>query len=167
SGAPLSSMFHHSCTPLTHHYIMMSLHVPSTTDIYTLSLHDALPISPDSIVPSSTPTRRFPGPVPAGGRHAFSCSCSSLSSSASDWRPGPDSTPGPWTCSPRPSTGERALATASPPPLSPYSGSMSGLSEEQTRRVVALAMDLARQGWTEELLEFLDHGLPANTQDED
>jgi len=44
---------------------------------------------------------------------------------------------------------------------------MSGLSEEQTRRVVALAMDLARQGWTEELLEFLDHGLPANTQDED
>src|SRR5699024_8505627 len=123
--------------------------------------------SPDSIAPSSTPTRRFPGPVPAGGRHAFSCSCSSLSSSASDWRPGPDSTPGPWTCSPRPSTGERALATASPPPLSPYSGSMSGLSEEQTRRVVALAMDLARQGWTEELLEFLDHGLPANTQDED
>lgn len=44
---------------------------------------------------------------------------------------------------------------------------MSGLSEEQTRRVVALAMDLARQGRTEELLEFLDHGLPANTQDED
>src|SRR5699024_10798697 len=85
----------------------------------------------------------------------------------SAWRPCPDSTPGPWTCSQRPSTRERALATASPPPHSPYSGSMSGLSEEQTRRVVGLAMDLARQGRTEELLEFLDHGLPANTQDED
>lgn len=44
---------------------------------------------------------------------------------------------------------------------------MSGLSEEQSKRVVALAMDMARQGQTEELLEFLDHGLPVNVQDEE
>lgn len=43
---------------------------------------------------------------------------------------------------------------------------MSGLSEEQTGRVIALAMDLARQGQAEELMEFLEHGLPTNTQDQ-
>lgn len=44
---------------------------------------------------------------------------------------------------------------------------MSELTPEQTARVVALAMDLARAGETEELGEFLDHGLPVDCQDED
>ncbi|GAA1106724.1 ankyrin repeat domain-containing protein [Nocardiopsis composta] len=42
---------------------------------------------------------------------------------------------------------------------------MSGLSQEQVERVVALAMDFARQGRTEELIEFFDHGLPVDTRD--
>ncbi|MFW5416891.1 ankyrin repeat domain-containing protein [Nocardiopsis sp. CNT-189] len=42
---------------------------------------------------------------------------------------------------------------------------MSGLSQEQVGRVVALAMDLARQGRSEELMEFFDHGLPVDTCD--
>lgn len=40
-----------------------------------------------------------------------------------------------------------------------------GLSPEQSSRVVALAMDLAREGRTAELVEFLDHGLPLNATD--
>jgi|SRR5699024_6782123 len=44
---------------------------------------------------------------------------------------------------------------------------MSGLSEEQTRRVIELAMDLARAGQTEELMEFFDHGLPVDVRDDD
>lgn len=44
---------------------------------------------------------------------------------------------------------------------------MSGLSEEQTKRVVELAMDLARAGQTEELTEFFDHGLPVDVRDDD
>ncbi len=40
-----------------------------------------------------------------------------------------------------------------------------GLSEEQTAKVVELAMDLARQGETTGVLEFLDHGLPVDVQD--
>lgn len=44
---------------------------------------------------------------------------------------------------------------------------MSELSPEQTERVVALAMDLAREGRTAELLEFLDHGLPVDAVDSD
>jgi ankyrin repeat protein len=43
---------------------------------------------------------------------------------------------------------------------------MNELSAEQTGRVIALAMDLAREGRTEELLEFLDHGLPVDARDE-
>lgn len=39
------------------------------------------------------------------------------------------------------------------------------LSEEQVEGVVAIAMDFARQGSTEELMEFLDHGLPVDTRD--
>lgn len=39
------------------------------------------------------------------------------------------------------------------------------LSEEQTAKVVALAMDLARDGKTAELSEFLDHGLAIDVQD--
>lgn len=46
-----------------------------------------------------------------------------------------------------------------------YSGAMGSLSEEQTAQVVALAMDLARQGDTAELLEFIDRGLPIDVQD--
>lgn len=41
------------------------------------------------------------------------------------------------------------------------------LTPEQQQRVVALAMDLARQGRTGELLEFLDHGLPVDQTDGD
>ena len=44
---------------------------------------------------------------------------------------------------------------------------MSGLSEEQTKRVIELAMDLARAGQTEELTEFFDHGLPVDVRDDD
>lgn len=40
------------------------------------------------------------------------------------------------------------------------------LSDEQIARVIELALDLARQGETSHLLEFLDHGLPVDTQSE-
>lgn len=43
---------------------------------------------------------------------------------------------------------------------------MTELTPEQTARVVALAMDLARQGETAQLLEFLDHGLPVDACDD-
>ncbi len=43
---------------------------------------------------------------------------------------------------------------------------MNALSPEQSNRVIALAMDLAREGKTGELLEFLDHGLPIDARDE-
>ncbi|MET9594272.1 ankyrin repeat domain-containing protein [Streptomyces sp. NPDC006516] len=42
---------------------------------------------------------------------------------------------------------------------------MEPLSEEQTGQLVAIVMDLARQGRSEELLEFFDHGLPLDAQD--
>jgi uncharacterized protein len=42
---------------------------------------------------------------------------------------------------------------------------MTELTPEQTERVVALAMDLARQGEADQLQEFLDHGLPVNAVD--
>jgi len=42
----------------------------------------------------------------------------------------------------------------------------SPLSEEQTARITALAMDLARDGKTAELSEFLGHGLPVDAQDD-
>lgn len=41
------------------------------------------------------------------------------------------------------------------------------LTPEQEARVVEIAMDLARQGRTDELLEFLDHGLPVDVLDPD
>lgn len=44
-------------------------------------------------------------------------------------------------------------------------GDVSGLSPEQVERVISLAMDLAREGGTEELLEFFDHGLGVDTPD--
>ncbi|ACU97123.1 ankyrin repeat domain-containing protein [Saccharomonospora viridis] len=40
-----------------------------------------------------------------------------------------------------------------------------GLTPEQVGRVVALAMDLAREGDTKQLGEFIDHGLPVNVTD--
>ncbi|MGW3498655.1 ankyrin repeat domain-containing protein [Streptomyces sp. NPDC001020] len=40
-----------------------------------------------------------------------------------------------------------------------------GLTPEQTRRVVAIAMDLARAGSTEQLADFVEHGLPVNVSD--
>ncbi|EIE98948.1 ankyrin repeat domain-containing protein [Saccharomonospora glauca] len=43
--------------------------------------------------------------------------------------------------------------------------SEGGLTPEQVERVVAIAMDLAREGDTGQLLEFLDHGLPVNVTD--
>ncbi|MCX5417265.1 ankyrin repeat domain-containing protein [Streptomyces sp. NBC_00059] len=42
---------------------------------------------------------------------------------------------------------------------------MQPLSEEQTGRLVAIVMDLAREGRSEELLEFFDHGLSLDVQD--
>lgn len=41
----------------------------------------------------------------------------------------------------------------------------AALTPEQIERVVALAMDLAREGSTEQLLEFVDHGLPVDVAD--
>lgn len=41
-----------------------------------------------------------------------------------------------------------------------------GLTPEQTARVVAIAMDLAREGNTGELADFIEHGLPVNVSDE-
>lgn len=41
-----------------------------------------------------------------------------------------------------------------------------GLTPEQTERVVAAAIDFAREGSTGELAEFIEHGLPVNTTDE-
>ena len=40
------------------------------------------------------------------------------------------------------------------------------LSPEQTRRVLALAADLARAGETAELLDFVAHGLPVDAADD-
>jgi ankyrin repeat protein len=41
------------------------------------------------------------------------------------------------------------------------------LNEEQVARIIELAMDLAREGGTNELAEFLDHGLEVNVLDTD
>lgn len=41
----------------------------------------------------------------------------------------------------------------------------AGLTPEQQERVVVIAMDLARDGETGDLLEFLDHGLPIDVTD--
>ncbi|CAM5353110.1 ankyrin repeat domain-containing protein [Streptomyces hirsutus] len=43
--------------------------------------------------------------------------------------------------------------------------SRDGLTPEQTERVVALAMDLAREGGTEQVVEFVEHGLPVDVTD--
>ncbi|MFF4903040.1 ankyrin repeat domain-containing protein [Streptomyces sp. NPDC001068] len=44
---------------------------------------------------------------------------------------------------------------------------MSGgtLTPEQTRRVMVFAMDLARDGDTDELVDFVNHGLPVDASD--
>lgn len=41
------------------------------------------------------------------------------------------------------------------------------LSPEQQDRVVALTQDFAREGRTEDLADFLDHGVPVDLQDGD
>ncbi len=41
------------------------------------------------------------------------------------------------------------------------------LSEQETARVVELAMHFAREGMTEELAGFVEHGLPADVRDAD
>ncbi|RII14700.1 Ankyrin repeat protein [Streptomyces sp. YIM 130001] len=41
-----------------------------------------------------------------------------------------------------------------------------GLTPEQTERVVTIAMDLAREGSTEQLVEFVEHGLPVDVTDQ-
>lgn len=48
-----------------------------------------------------------------------------------------------------------------------YTPGMEPLSDEQTARVMALAMDLAREGRAAELVEFLEHGLPVDARDPD
>lgn len=42
---------------------------------------------------------------------------------------------------------------------------MDALSTEDSARALALFLDLAREGRTTELLEFLDHGMPVDAQD--
>ncbi|WP_166979553.1 ankyrin repeat domain-containing protein [Paramicrobacterium fandaimingii] len=42
---------------------------------------------------------------------------------------------------------------------------MPKLSRDDVEKLTALAIDLARNGETTELLEFFDHGLPLNVQD--
>ncbi|MEV5543540.1 ankyrin repeat domain-containing protein [Saccharopolyspora shandongensis] len=44
--------------------------------------------------------------------------------------------------------------------------SHGGLTPEQAERVVAIAMDLAREGETAQLAEFVDHGLPVDVTDQ-
>jgi uncharacterized protein len=44
---------------------------------------------------------------------------------------------------------------------------MTHLSPEETARVIELAMHFAREGMTEELAGFVDHGLPSDVQDDD
>lgn len=46
-----------------------------------------------------------------------------------------------------------------------YNAAMEPLSQDQTSKIVAIAMDLAREGSTEALLEFFDRGLPLDAQD--
>jgi uncharacterized protein len=41
------------------------------------------------------------------------------------------------------------------------------LSADETARVVELAMHFAREGMTDDLAGFVDHGLPADVRDED
>jgi ankyrin repeat protein len=41
------------------------------------------------------------------------------------------------------------------------------LSPQETERVVELAMHFAREGMTEELVGFVDHGLPTDVRDAD
>ena len=41
------------------------------------------------------------------------------------------------------------------------------LTPDETARVVELAMHFAREGMTDELAGFVEHGLPADVQDED
>ncbi|MFB4306109.1 ankyrin repeat domain-containing protein [Actinomadura sp. GTD37] len=43
--------------------------------------------------------------------------------------------------------------------------SNGALTGEQTERVLAIAADLAREGDTAQLAEFVDHGLPADAAD--
>jgi ankyrin repeat protein len=43
---------------------------------------------------------------------------------------------------------------------------MTHLSPEETARVVELTMHFAREGMTEEILGFLDHGLPVDVRDD-
>ncbi|SEG92046.1 hypothetical protein SAMN05216223_12531 [Actinacidiphila yanglinensis] len=45
------------------------------------------------------------------------------------------------------------------------SATRGSLTPEQTRRVVSVAADLAREGRTGDLLEFVAHGLPVDTAD--
>ncbi|CAM3509804.1 ankyrin repeat domain-containing protein [Occultella aeris] len=44
---------------------------------------------------------------------------------------------------------------------------MDPLSEADTNAVIAIVMDLARAGSTDELLEFFDHGLDVDVRDAD
>ena len=44
---------------------------------------------------------------------------------------------------------------------------MTHLSPEETARVIELSMHFAREGMTEELAGFIDHGLPPDVQDVD
>ena len=44
---------------------------------------------------------------------------------------------------------------------------MTHLSPEETARVIELSMHFAREGMTEELAGFVDHGLPPDVQDVD
>ncbi|MFI9603371.1 ankyrin repeat domain-containing protein [Streptomyces sp. NPDC052043] len=43
--------------------------------------------------------------------------------------------------------------------------SSGALTPEQTDRIVAVAMDLAREGSTAQLVEFVEHGLPVDVTD--
>ena len=51
-------------------------------------------------------------------------------------------------------------------PLS-VSASDRPLSPEETARVIDLALHFAREGMTEELADFVDHGLPVDIEDGD
>lgn len=44
---------------------------------------------------------------------------------------------------------------------------MTHMNPEETARVIELSMHFAREGMTEELVGFVDHGLPVDVQDAD
>jgi len=48
-----------------------------------------------------------------------------------------------------------------------YNAAMDSFSQEQLAQLTTMTMDLAREGNSAELLEFIDHGIPVDIRDPD